>query len=47
MEKFEKLYNTGWSNWKPFPDPRKGEYLNAPFDGVIGSLFLIQEKENI
>lgn len=20
-----------WSRWKPFPDPRKGEYLSAPF----------------
>lgn len=20
-----------WSEWRNFPDPRKGEYLNAPF----------------
>lgn len=20
-----------WSKWRPFPDPRKGEYLHAPF----------------
>ncbi|MFW5879199.1 MAG: hypothetical protein ACOCUV_00085 [bacterium] len=24
----EKL---NWSDWKKFPDPRKGEYLSAPF----------------
>ena len=38
MEKFEKLYNTGWSNWKPFPDPRNGEYLNAPFGSGVYQL---------
>ena len=31
MEDFATLYNTGWSEWRPFPNPEKGEYLYAPF----------------
>ncbi len=38
MEEFEKLYNTGWSNWKSFPDPRKGEYLYAPLGSGVYQL---------
>lgn len=38
MENFEKLYNAGWSNWEPFPDPRKGEYLNAPLGSGVYQL---------
>ena len=38
MEEFEKLYNIGWSDWKSFPDPRKGEYLNAPFGSGVYQL---------
>lgn len=38
MEEFEKLYNIGWSNWKSFPDPRKGEYLYAPLGSGVYQL---------
>ena len=38
MEYFEKLYNKGWADWKSFPDPRKGEYLNVPFGSGVYQL---------
>lgn len=38
MEHFEKLYHAGWSDWKFFPDPRKGEYLNAPLGSGVYQL---------
>jgi len=38
MEERKETYNTGWSNWKPFPDPRKGEYLNAPLGSGVYQL---------
>ena len=38
MEHFENLYNTGWSDWKSFPDPRKGEYLYAPLGSGVYQL---------
>lgn len=38
MEHFEELYNTGWSDWKSFPDPRKGEYLYAPLGSGVYQL---------
>jgi len=38
MEEFEKIYNTGWSNWKSFPDPRKGDYLIAPLGSGVYQL---------
>lgn len=38
MEYFEKLYNKGWTDWKSFPDPRKGGYLNAPFGSGVYQL---------
>jgi len=28
--KNEALYKNGWSDWKPFPDPKKKECLCAP-----------------
>ncbi len=31
MEDFETLYKTGWNEWKAFPNPKKREYLYAPF----------------
>lgn len=31
MEDFATLYNTGWSEWRQFPNPEKKEYLYAPF----------------
>lgn len=30
MEELEKLYEDGWNEWQKFPNPHKGEYLNAP-----------------
>ncbi|SCH90614.1 hypothetical protein [uncultured Bacteroides sp.] len=38
MEDFEKLYKSGWSDWKSFPDPRKGEYINAPLGSGVYQL---------
>ena len=38
MEEFEEIYNTGWSNWKSFPDPRKGDYLIAPLGSGVYQL---------
>ena len=38
MEHFDKLYNTGWSDWKSFPDPRKGEYLYVPLGSGVYQL---------
>ena len=38
MEEFEKIYNTGWSNWKSFPDPRKGDSLIAPLGSGVYQL---------
>lgn len=38
MRDFEKLYNEKWSDWKSFPDPRKGGYLNAPFGSGVYQL---------
>ncbi len=29
--KNENLYKNGWSDWNPFPDPKKKECLCAPF----------------
>ena len=29
--KNETLYEKGWTEWKPFPDPKKKGYLCAPF----------------
>ena len=31
MEDFKTLYHTGWSEWRLFPNPEKGDYLCAPF----------------
>ena len=38
MEEFTTLYKVGWDDWRPFPDPRKGEYLNAPFGSGVYQL---------
>ena len=34
-----------WSEWKPFPDPRKGEYLHAPYGFGVYQLRNIKTKE--
>ena len=31
MEELKEKYTREWNEWKKFPDPRKGEYLYAPF----------------
>lgn len=31
MEEWKEIYTREWSEWKKFPNPRKGEYLYAPF----------------
>jgi predicted GIY-YIG superfamily endonuclease len=44
-----------WSDWKQFPDPRMGHYLNAPFGpGVYelqnrrtGDFILIGQSKNV
>lgn len=33
-----------WQDWRPFPDPRKGEWLLAPFGPGIYELRLGSEK---
>lgn len=38
MEQWKETYNTGWSDWKSFPDPRKGEYINAPLGSGVYQL---------
>ena len=39
MEQWKETYNTGWSDWEIFfPDPRKGEYINAPLGAECISL---------
>lgn len=51
----EKLYQRGWSKWEKFPDPLKGEYLNAPSgpgvyqlrDKKTGELVLFGRGKNV
>lgn len=38
MEEFRTLYDTGWSEWRLFPNPEKGEYLYAPFGAGVYQL---------
>ena len=38
MEQWKETYNTGWSDWKSFPDPRKGEYINTPLGSGVYQL---------
>lgn len=38
MEHFERLYKNAWSDWISFPDPRKGEFLFAPFGSGVYQL---------
>lgn len=39
--------NIIWSEWQKFPDPRKGEYLYAPFGSGIYQLKSIIESQYI
>jgi hypothetical protein len=45
MKKLEKKYS--WSEWRPFPDPGKGEYLYAPFGFGVYQLLNNRTKEYI
>lgn len=38
MNDFVTLYKIGWSDWKPFPNPKKKEYLYAPFGSGVYQL---------
>jgi len=38
------LKHKNWTEWKPFPDPRKQEYLFAPFGYGIYQLYNEKEK---
>lgn len=38
MEEWKKTYDTGWSDWKSFPDPRKGGYISAPLGSGVYQL---------
>ena len=50
-----KLYQSGWSKWEKFPDPLKGEYLNAPIgpgvyqlrDKKTGELIMFGRSKNV
>lgn len=35
---FEKIEQFNWTMWQPFPDPRKGQYLIAPFGNGVYQL---------
>lgn len=43
MEDIVEKYN--WSEWKPFPDPRNGEYLFAPYGYGVYQLRNIKTSE--
>ena len=43
MENLIEKYN--WGEWKPFPDPRNGEYLFAPFGYGVYQLRNIETNE--
>jgi hypothetical protein len=43
MEDLIEKYN--WGEWKPFPDPRNGEYLFAPFGYGVYQLRNIETNE--
>lgn len=36
-----------WSNWMPFPDPRTGQYIYAPFGPGVYELRRISTNEKI
>jgi hypothetical protein len=36
-----------WADWKPFPDPRSGEYLNAPIGPGVFEVRHMQTGEQI
>lgn len=43
--KNENLYKNGWSDWKPFPDPKKKEYLCAPIGCGVYQLRNVKTDE--
>lgn len=38
MEDFSTLYDTGWSEWRLFPNPEEKEYLYAPLGAGVYQL---------
>ncbi len=38
----ERLKKYDWSEWRNFPDPRRGEHLNAPFGHGLYQLLNIK-----
>lgn len=47
MEEFDKSNDSNWSEWMKFPDPRKGEYLYAPYGCGVYQLRNFETGENI
>lgn len=47
MEEYVELYETGWSEWGPFPNPEKGEYLYAPFGAGVYQLRNKKEQKYV
>tara|TARA_R110000764_G_scaffold148828_1_gene236609 strand:+ start:809 stop:1159 length:351 start_codon:yes stop_codon:yes gene_type:complete len=43
----ERLEKYNWSEWRNFPDPRKGEYLIAPIGKGLYQLFNKKTSEYI
>jgi len=41
----EILNDNNWTEWKPFPDPRKEEYLFAPFGFGVYQLYNNKKKK--
>lgn len=47
MKEGIKQYKADWSEWIKFPDPRKGEYIYAPFGCGVYQLRNIKTKEYV
>lgn len=41
------LKDNNWSNWKLFPDPRRKDYLSAPFGFGVYQLYNKKTKEYV
>ena len=47
MRNYSNIYEDRWSEWRPFPDPKKGEYICAPFGPGVYQLRNIKIGEFI
>lgn len=47
MKELDKSYDSNWSEWMKFPDPRKGEYLYAPYGCGVYQLRNFETREKI